>query len=950
MRLVRFLRRVWSRFHDGFDTLYYHLRCGLTFVKDISEVSGIQSLKWKDIVDLSKRFSVKIDESHSIVQEYKHRNALLWDLIPSLSDIQKTMLFSILDENGYFYKPDRLKPIEAAYLIADGLLFGKLPLCPLCKTQALIQEGMLLRCRGYISSTLHCNFSHYFYSLYTPTLPPINENSDILFSDVERKEEFVLPEAAKRMPFFLKWKLPKDAPSLIFKKGIKFDSEDENLDKTMKGKEFCGMRFSSVRLIDPPKWKLEELICSHGGSYQEDVDGQTTYLLVEEFDTALSTKRYQQALSLGIPILHSAFITAMLEKIIHFPTCKLKDIRLILKDFPTRSDKLPKGIILRQRKYAQFYKWKGKLMEKLHPLKEILEEEKNKEIKRIVISKKRPKIDATSALLKVDASFHRKGGKIYVDEENNAYNCSTVYSDISTGINKFYNLQLVIFTNKSSQSIFILRKWGRMGAEAASTNNEKKENFGKSLSSAKVAFEKLFYEKTGISWDHRFSTAQQPGRYAFVELEGHTQMDEEDHQEEKKKISKISIKKEEITSASKRRKIIAEDLTLKEENSQFLECHLEYSVKELIRLLFDKTMMKRNLEKQHININKMPLGAISNRQLHDGYGILRKIQEMLLSSRGIDSKQKIHLLAVTNQFYNKIPHIFDSSTKVPLIDTLPKLKNKIELMEQLLDVSLAHSIMEEATALSREIHPLDAEYKRLHCNISLLPKTEKIYSLIELMVVNTHASTHTDYTLSVDTIFSLDKEGDASTFEDILPNKHLLWHGSRLNNWVGILSSGLRIAPKEAPTTGYMFDKGLYFADMVSKSANYCFASEDDPTGIVLLCEVSLGKPCMKLEADCDISSKLEGYDSVWGVGLSQPHPDGAVSLTLSEGGPTVAAAGKQYENSANIELAKRIEGAGKEPTLLYNEFIVYKQSQMRIRYLVKLNFHFISSPFDADE
>lgn len=32
----------------------------------------------------------------------------------------------------------------------------------------------------------------------------------------------------------------------------------------------------------------------------------------------------------------------------------------------------------------------------------------------------------------------------------------------------------------------------------------------------------------------------------------------------------------------------------------------------------------------------------------------------------------------------------------------------------------------------------------------------------------------------------------------------LLWHGSRLSNWVGILSQGLRVAPPEAPVTGYM--------------------------------------------------------------------------------------------------------------------------------------------------
>ena len=38
-----------------------------------------------------------------------------------------------------------------------------------------------------------------------------------------------------------------------------------------------------------------------------------------------------------------------------------------------------------------------------------------------------------------------------------------------------------------------------------------------------------------------------------------------------------------------------------------------------------------------------------------------------------------------------------------------------------------------------------------------------------------------------------------------------------------------------------MFGKGIYFADMVSKSANYCFTSSSDDTGLLLLCEVALG-------------------------------------------------------------------------------------------------------------
>jgi hypothetical protein len=44
-----------------------------------------------------------------------------------------------------------------------------------------------------------------------------------------------------------------------------------------------------------------------------------------------------------------------------------------------------------------------------------------------------------------------------------------------------------------------------------------------------------------------------------------------------------------------------------------------------------------------------------------------------------------------------------------------------------------------------------------------------------------------------------------------------------------------------------MFGKGVYFADMVSKSANYCCTSPRDPIGVLLLCEVNTCKPCEAL-------------------------------------------------------------------------------------------------------
>ncbi len=66
------------------------------------------------------------------------------------------------------------------------------------------------------------------------------------------------------------------------------------------------------------------------------------------------------------------------------------------------------------------------------------------------------------------------------------------------------------------------------------------------------------------------------------------------------------------------------------------------------------------------------------------------------------------------------------------------------------------------------------------------------------------------------------RENEQKEFNKKLGNNMLLCHGSRVSNFVGILSQGLRIAPPEAPVSGYLFGKGIYLADMAEKSINYC--------------------------------------------------------------------------------------------------------------------------------
>ena len=49
----------------------------------------------------------------------------------------------------------------------------------------------------------------------------------------------------------------------------------------------------------------------------------------------------------------------------------------------------------------------------------------------------------------------------------------------------------------------------------------------------------------------------------------------------------------------------------------------------------------------------------------------------------------------------------------------------------------------------------------------------------------------------------------------------------------------MRIAPPEAPASGYLFGKGIYLADLAEKSINYCRAYGSNEA-LILLIEVTI--------------------------------------------------------------------------------------------------------------
>jgi poly [ADP-ribose] polymerase 2/3/4 len=212
--------------------------------------------------------------------------------------------------------------------------------------------------------------------------------------------------------------------------------------------------------------------------------------------------------------------------------------------------------------------------------------------------------------------------------------------------------------------------------------------------------------------------------------------------------------------------------------------------------------------------------------------------------------------------------------------------------------------------------------------------SEEYKHLQNYLIKSAGKTHHIQY--KVQEIFRIERQGEETRFRNSSyaaiknSDRRLLWHGSRSTNYGGILSQGLRIAPIEAPSTGLMFGKGVYLADISTKSANYCWARSSGGTGLLLLCEAELGDPSLKLfDADSNAgeTAKKHGCISTWGVGTTAP-----------KGWKDAACVHKDLKGVKMPDVSVEPGNANESKAFLqYNEYIVYDISQIRLRYLLRV-------------
>ncbi|XP_009618006.1 poly [ADP-ribose] polymerase 2 [Nicotiana tabacum] len=473
-----------------------------------------------------------------------------------------------------------------------------------------------------------------------------------------------------------------------------------------------------------------------------------------------------------------------------------------------------------------------------------------------------------------------------LQQGNEIYDAILNQTNVGNNNNKFYIIQ--VLENDNGGNFLVYTRWGRVGAKGGTKINGPYT----SADAATSEFESKFYDKTKNYWSNRKDFVCQPKQYTWLEM---------DYDETGKESS-------------------VQELSNSILQSQPHETKLEARIAKFISLICNVNMMRQQMMEIGYNANKLPLGKLSKTTILKGYDVLKRISDVIGQSN-----RKL-LEDLTSEFYTVIPHDFGfKKMREFIIDTPQKLKRKIEMVEALAEIEVATKLLEDNTEIQDD--PLYYQYEQLRCKLIPVEVGTQEYFMIENYMKNTHAKTHSGYTVGIVQIFRASRGDETERFQKFsnTSNRMLLWHGSRLTNWAGILSQGLRIAPPEAPSTGYMFGKGVYFADMFSKSANYCYASSTARDGVLLLCEVALGDMNELLSSNYNADKLPLGKLSTKGVGATAPD----------------FSKGHLLEDGVVVPLGKPKKQPDHKGHLLYNEYIVYNVEQIRMRYIIQVEFNY---------
>lgn len=476
----------------------------------------------------------------------------------------------------------------------------------------------------------------------------------------------------------------------------------------------------------------------------------------------------------------------------------------------------------------------------------------------------------------------KSGGKV-VDDWDAMLN----QTNIGANNNKFYVLQLV----EAKGKYYAWTRWGRVGEPGQNAL------LGSgSLDDARKCFESKFKDKTSNAWADRTKFKAKAGKYTLIEIERSA--------EAAKKADELEEKLKAIDKAA---------AAVAPKPKGVAPSKLHGAVERFMSLIFDHDMFKGAMASFDIDVKKMPLGQLSKSQVQKGYEVLEQLEA------AVKGKKTKAINELSSRFYTLIPHAFGRKVPPP-ISTPDVLHKKFDMLNVLNDIEIALGLenKEKDDADEKLLpHPADQNYKKLKADLEYVDPASKEFAFVKTYMEKTG---HDYYKLKLIDLFRVNRHSEGARFaaHDGISERKLLWHGTNVAVVAAIIGSGLRIMPHSGGRVG----KGIYLASENGKSVCYCgWAGK---TGVMFLAEAALGKEHTITSDDSSLRAAPKGYDCI--VARGQTEPDPKDDITWDFEGKTVT-----------VPQGKPIKSKYGKSSFSQSEYLVYKESQVRLRYVLRV-------------
>mmetsp|Transcript_19383 Transcript_19383/g.41946 ORF Transcript_19383/g.41946 Transcript_19383/m.41946 type:complete len:849 (-) Transcript_19383:893-3439(-) len=493
----------------------------------------------------------------------------------------------------------------------------------------------------------------------------------------------------------------------------------------------------------------------------------------------------------------------------------------------------------------------------------------------------------------VDPACPLASSGAYLHED---YDVMLNQTDISANKNKFYVAQLVC----SGGQYYLWTRWGRVGESGATQMNGPMD-----LQDGIKEFKSKFRAKTGNNFDDRDNFVPQAGKYELISLAIKKEEEEEDVKPPMPAAAaarggKVKIKDEPGTSSGP------------------ATCSLDPTTRSFIEFIFSDELFSGAMTSMELDISRMPLGRLSEAQVKRGMDVLEEIEEEIQGRA-----RRAELQKLSSKFYQVVPHSFGRRVP-PVIDSLDTVQQKFDLCNVLMDIEAAQQMVTSSGQAA--VHPADAKYAELKADLTLVKPGTDEHKRITTYMKNTMSKGYHGKT-SVRDVWRVDRHNESARFKahDKLGNRKLLWHGTNAAVVAAILKSGLRIMPHSGGRVG----SGIYLASESGKSVWYVrsgIAPGGKALGVMFLVEAALGKEASITRDDPSLKAPPKGFDCVVARGSQEPDPSQDEEITL-DGKPVTVPLGvpkpvQQYSGSSFSN----------------SEYLLYQESQHRIRYVMTVN------------